>query len=156
MSIYALKSKFLFYIDEFHVNKDDLISNFLDYLSERELEDFVVRYNYFTEEELEELSESLSEFSDREHQIIKDTIDKFYPQYKGKPIARFLNDVQMDALSDDCYVDLDDARDERSVSDADIEKMITINERYVGGSDNVAIVSMLNPKDGKIYRYADL
>lgn len=156
MSIYALKSKFLFYIDEFHVNKDDLISNFLDYLSERELEDFVVRYNYFTEEELEELSESLSEFSDREHQIIKDTIDKFYPQYKGKPIARFLNDVQMDALSDDCYVDLDDARDERSVSDADMEKMITIDEYYVGGSDNVAIVSMLNPKDGKIYRYADL
>lgn len=153
MSIYALKSKFLFYIDEFHVNKDDLISNFLDYLSERELEDFVVRYNYFTEEELEELSESLDEFSDREYEIIKDTIDKFYLEYKGKPIGRFLNDLQMDALSDDCYVNLDDAREE--VSDADIDKMITIDEYYVGGSDNVAIVSMLNPKDGKIYRYAD-
>lgn len=152
-NVYRLKDKFLFNINGYHINKDDLISNFLDYLSEKELEDFAVMYNYFTEEEL---SESLSEFSNREHQIIRDTLDKFYPEYKGKPIARFLNDVQMDALSDDCYVDLDDAREERSVSDADIEKMITIDEYYVGGSDNVAIVSMLNPKDGKIYCYADL
>ena len=151
--VYKIKDKFLSYVREYDLDGDDLIAKFVDYLSEKELEDFAVMYNYFTEEEL---SESLSEFSNREHQIIRDTLDKFYPEYKGKPIARFLNDVQMDALSDDCYVDLDDAREERSVSDADIEKMITIDEYYVGGSDNVAIVSMLNPKDGKIYCYADL
>mgnify|MGYP000508489577 CR=1 FL=1 len=139
------------YIREGHINKDKLIDHLLDFLSKDELQDFVIMYNYMTEEEL---SESLDEFSDREYQIIKDTIDKFYPEYRRRPIGRFLNDVQMETLSDDCYVNLDDAREE--VSDADIDKMITIDEYYVGGSDNVAIVSMLNPKDGKIYRYADL
>ena len=152
-SNHDIKKEIKDYIREGHINKDTLIDNLMDFLSRDELQDFVIMYNYITEDEL---SESLSEFTDSEHQIIRDTLDKFYPEYKGKPIARFLNDVQMDALSDDCYVDLDDAREERSVSDADIEKMITIDEYYVGGSDNVAIVSMLNPKDGKIYCYADL
>ncbi len=151
ISSHDIKKEIKDYIREGHINKDKLIDRLLDFLSKDELQDFVIMYNYFTEEEL---SESLDEFSDREYQIIKDTIDKFYPEYRGKPIGRFLNDVQMDALSDDCYVNLDDAREE--VSDADIDKMITIDEYYVGGSDNVAIVSMLNPKDGKIYLYADL
>lgn len=150
--IYDLKGKLLDYIKEGHINKDTLISNFFDYLNEAELEDFAVMYNYIDEDEL---SESLSEFTDSEHQIIRDTIDKFYPEYRGRPIGRFLDDVQMNTLSDDCYVDLDDARNEHMVSDSDIEKMITIDEYYVGVNDNVGIVSMLNPKDGKIYRYAD-
>lgn len=150
--IYDLKGKLLDYIKEGHINKDTLISNFFDYLNEAELEDFAVMYNYIDEDEL---SESLSEFTDSEHQIIRDTIDKFYPEYRGRPIGRFLDDVQMNTLSDDCYVDLDDARNEHMVSDSDIEKMITIDEYYVGVNENVGIVSMLNPKDGKIYRYAD-
>lgn len=150
--IYDLKGKLLDYIKEGHINKDTLISNLFDYLNEAELEDFVIMYNYMTEDEL---SESLSEFTDSEHQIIRDTIDKFYPEYRRRPIGRFLDDVQMNTLSDDCYVDLDDARNEHMVSDSDIEKMITIDEYYVGANENVAIVSMLNPKDGKIYRYAD-
>lgn len=150
--IYDLKGKLLDYIKEGHINKDTLISNLFDYLNEAELEDFAVMYNYIDEDEL---SESLSEFTDSEHQIIRDTIDKFYPEYRGRPIGRFLDDVQMNTLSDDCYVDLDDARNEHMVSDSDIEKMITIDEYYVGVNDNVGIVSMLNPKDGKIYRYAD-
>ena len=150
--IYDLKGKLLDYIKEGHINKDTLISNLFDYLNEAELEDFAVMYNYIDEDEL---SESLSEFTDSEHQIIRDTIDKFYPEYRGRPIGRFLDDVQMNTLSDDCYVDLDDARNEHMVSDSDIEKMITIDEYYVGVNENVGIVSMLNPKDGKIYRYAD-
>jgi hypothetical protein len=150
--IYDLKGKLLDYIKEGHINKDTLISNLFDYLNEAELEDFVIMYNYMTEDEL---SESLSEFTDSEHQIIRDTIDKFYPEYRRRPIGRFLDDVQMNTLSDDCYVDLDDARNEHMVSDSDIEKMITIDEYYVGANENVGIVSMLNPKDGKIYRYAD-
>lgn len=150
--IYDLKGKLLDYIKEGHINKDTLISNLFDYLNEAELEDFVIMYNYMTEDEL---SESLSEFTDSEHQIIRDTIDKFYPEYRRRPIGRFLDDVQMNTLSDDCYVDLDDARNEHMVSDSDIEKMITIDEYYVGANEDVGIVSMLNPKDGKIYRYAD-
>lgn len=150
--IYDLKGKLLDYIKEGHINKDTLISNLFDYLNEAELEDFAVMYNYIDEDEL---SESLPEFTDSEHQIIRDTIDKFYPEYRRRPIGRFLDDVQMNTLSDDCYVDLDDARNEHMVSDSDIEKMITIDEYYVGVNDNVGIVSMLNPKDGKIYRYAD-
>lgn len=140
------------YIREGHINKDKLIDNLIDFLTRDELQDFVIIYDYMTEDEL---SESLSEFTDSEHQIIRDTIDKFYPEYRGLPIARFLDDVQMNTLSDDCYVDLDDARNEHMVSDSDIDKMITIDEYYVGVNDNVGIVSMLNPKDGKIYRYAD-
>ena len=61
----------------------------------------------------------------------------------------------MHRLPDDCYIDLDDAKNEHTVSDSDIEKMITIYEYYVWGTDDVEIVSMLNPKDGKIYRYAE-
>ena len=116
------------YIREGHINKDKLIDNLIDFLTRDELQDFV---------------------------IIRDTIDKSYPEYRGRPIARFLDDVQMNTLSDDCYVDLDDSRNEHMVSDSDIDKMITIDEYYVGVNDNVGIVSMLNPKDGKIYRYAD-
>ena len=151
-SSHDIKKEIKDYIREGHINKDKLIDNFMDFLSRDELQDFVIMYNYMTEDEL---SESLSEFTDSEHQIIRDTIDKFYPEYRGRPISRFLDDVQMNTLSDDCYVDLDDARNEHMVSDSDIEKMITIDEYYVGVNENVGIVSMLNPKDGKIYRYAD-
>lgn len=140
------------YIREGHINKDKLIDRLLDFLSKDELQDFVIMYNYMTEDEL---LESVSDFSTSEKQIIRDTIDKFYPEYRGQFTARFLNDVQMDRLSDDCYIDLDDAKNDHMVSDSDIENMITIDEYYVGGTDNVVIVSLLNPKDGKIYRYAD-
>lgn len=140
------------YIREGHINKDKLIDNLIDFLTRDELQDFVIIYDYMTEDEL---SESLSEFTDSEHQIIKDTIDKFYPEYRGQFTARFLDDAQMGRLSKDSYIDLDDAKNEHMVSDSDIEKMITIDEYYVGGTDNVVIVSMLNPKDGKIYSYAD-
>lgn len=151
-SSHDIKKEIKDYIREGHINKDKLIDNFMDFLSRDELQDFVIMYNYMTEDEL---SESLSEFTDSEHQIIRDTIDKFYPEYRGRPIGRFLDDVQRKKLSDNCYVDLDDARNEHMVSDSDIEKMITINEHYVWGTDDVEIVSMLNPKDGKIYRYAE-
>lgn len=150
--IYDLKGKLLDYIREGHVNKDTLISNLFDYLNEAELYDFAVMYNYITEDELEE---SVNDFSTSEKQIIRDTIDKFYPEYRGQSTARFLDDVQMHRLPDDCYIDLDDAKNEHMVSDSDIEKMITIDEYYVWGTDDVEIVSMLNPKDGKIYRYAE-
>lgn len=150
--IYDLKGKLLDYIREGHVNKDTLISNLFDYLNEAELYDFAVEYNYITEDELEE---SVNDFSTSEKQIIRDTIDKFYPEYRGQSTARFLDDVQMHRLPDDCYIDLDDAKNEHMVSDSDIEKMITIDEYYVWGTDDVEIVSMLNPKDGKIYRYAE-
>lgn len=140
------------YIREGHINKDKLIDRLLDFLSKDELQDFVIMYNYMTEDEL---LESVSDFSTSEKQIIRDTIDKFYLEYRGQFTARFLNDVQMDRLSDDCYIDLDDAKNDHMVSDSDIENMITIDEYYVGGTDNVVIVSLLNPKDGKIYRYAD-
>ena len=151
-SSHDIKKEIKDYIREGHINKDKLIDNFMDFLSRDELQDFVIMYNYMTEDEL---SESLSEFTDSEHQIIRDTIDKFYPQYSGQSTARFLDDVQMHRLPDDCYIDLDDAKNELTVSDSDIEKMITIYEYYVWGTDDVEIVSMLNPKDGKIYRYAD-
>lgn len=150
--IYDLKGKLLDYIREGHVNKDTLISNLFDYLNEAELYDFAVEYNYITEDELEE---SVNDFSTSEKQIIRDTIDKFYPEYRGQSTARFLDDVQMHRLPDDCYIDLDDAKNDHMVSASDIEKMITIDEYYVWGTDDVEIVSMLNPKDGKIYRYAE-
>lgn len=148
--IYDLKGKLLYYIKECHINKDTLISNLFDYLNEAELYDFAVMYNYITEDELEE---SVTDFSDTEKKIIRNTINKFYPRYRGQYTTRFLDDVQMDKLPDDCYVDMDDAQED--MSEVDIENMITIDEYYVGGTDNVVIVSMLNPKDGKIYRYAD-
>lgn len=151
-SSHNIKMEIKDYIREGHINKDKLIDRLLDFLSKDELQDFVIMYNYMTEDEL---FESVSDFSTSEKQIIRDTIDKFYPEYRGQFTARFLNDVQMDRLSDDCYIDLDDAKNEHIVSDSDIENMITIEEYYVGGTDNVVIVSMLNPKDGKIYRYAD-
>lgn len=151
-SSHNIKKEIKDYIREGHINKDKLIDRLLDFLSKDELQDFVIMYNYMTEDEL---FESVSDFSTSEKQIIRDTIDKFYPEYRGQFTARFLNDVQMDRLSDDCYIDLDDAKNEHIVSDSDIENMITIDEYYVGGTDNVVIVSMLNPKDGKIYRYAD-
>lgn len=150
--IYDLKGKLLDYIREGHVNKDTLISNLFDYLNEAELYDFAVMYNYITEDELEE---SVKDFSDTEQKIIRNTINKFYPKYKGQSTARFLDDVLMHRLPDDCYIDLDDAKNDHMVSDSDIEKMITIDEYYVWGTDDVEIVSMLNPKDGKIYRYAE-
>ena len=140
------------YIREGHINKDKLIDNLLDFLSKEELQDFVIIYDYMTEDEL---SESVSDFSGDEKQILRDTIDKFYPEYSGQFTARFLDDAQMGRLSKDSYIDIDDSKNEHMVSDSDIEKMITIDEYYVGGTDNVVIVSMLNPKDGKIYRYAD-
>ena len=151
-SSHDIKKEIKDYIREGHINKDKLIDQLLDFLSKDELQDFVIMYNYMTEDEL---LESVSDFSTSEKQIIRDTIDKFYPEYRGQFTARFLNDVQMDILSDDCYIDLDDAKNEHMVSDSDIENMITIDEYYVGGTDNVEIVSMLNPKDGKIYRYAE-
>lgn len=151
-SSHDIKKEIKDYIREGHINKDKLIDRLLDFLSKDELQDFVIMYNYMTEDEL---LESVSDFSTSEKQIIRDTIDKFYPEYRGQFTARFLNDVQMDRLSDDCYIDLDDAKNEHMVSDSDIENMITIDEYYVGGTDNVVIVSLLNPKDGKIYRYAD-
>lgn len=151
-SSHNIKKEIKDYIREGHINKDKLIDRLLDFLSKDELQDFVIMYNYMTEDEL---FESVSDFSTSEKQIIRDTIDKFYPEYRGQFTARFLNDVQMDRLSDDCYIDLDDAKNEHIVSDSDIENMITIDEYYVGGTDNVVIVSMLNPKDSKIYRYAD-
>lgn len=151
-SSHNIKKEIKDYIREGHINKDKLIDRLLDFLSKDELQDFVIMYNYMTEDEL---FESVSDFSTSEKQIIRDTIDKFYPEYRGQFTARFLNDVQMDRLSDDCYIDLDDAKNEHIVSDSDIENMITIDEYYVGGTDNVVIVSMLNPKDGKICRYAD-
>lgn len=151
-SSHDIKKEIKDYIREGHINKDKLIDQLLDFLSKDELQDFVIMYNYMTEDEL---LESVSDFSTSEKQIIRDTIDKFYPEYRGQFTARFLNDVQMDILSDDCYIDLDDAKNEHMVSDSDIENMITIDEYYVGGTDNVVIVSLLNPKDGKIYRYAD-
>ncbi len=140
------------YIREGHINKDKLIDHLLDFLSKDELQDFVIMYNYMTKDEL---SESVNGFSEREWQVIRDTIDKFYPEYRGQYTARFLDAIQMHRLSDDCYVDLDDAKDERMVSDADIENMVTVDKYYVGGADNVAAVSMLNPKDGRIYEYVD-
>ena len=151
-SSHDIKKEIKDYIREGHINKDKLIDQLLDFLSKDELQDFVIMYNYMTEDEL---LVSVSDFSTSEKQIIRDTIDKFYPEYRGQFTARFLNDVQMDILSDDCYIDLDDAKNEHMVSDSDIENMITIDEYYVGGTDNVEIVSMLNPKDGKIYRYAE-
>lgn len=150
--IYDLKGKLLDYIREGHVNKDTLISNLFDYLNEAELYDFAVEYNYITEDELEE---SVNDFSDTEQKIIRNTINKFYPKYRGQYTTKFLDDVQLHRLPDDCYIDLDDAKNEHMVSDSDIEKMITIDEYYVWGTDDVEIVSMLNPKDGKIYRYAE-
>lgn len=151
-SSHDIKKEIKDYIREGHINKDKLIDHFLDFLSQEELQDFVIIYNYMTEDEL---SESVSDFSGHEKQILRDTIDKFYPEYKGQSTARFLDDVQMHRLPDDCYIDLDDAKNDHMVSDSDIDKMITIDEYYVGVNDNVGIVSMLNPKDGKIYRYAD-
>lgn len=145
-----IKKEILDYIKEGHINKDRIINDLLDFLSTDELHDFSVMYNYITEDEL---SESANNFSDKDMKIIRDTIDKFYPEYRGQYISRFIDDVQMDNLSDDCYVDLDDAKEE--LSEIDIDKMIKIDEYYVGGTDNVAIVSMLNPSDGKIYCYAD-
>lgn len=145
-----VKKEIIDYIKEGHINKDRIINDLLDFLSTDELHDFSVMYNYITEDEL---SESANNFSDKEMKIIRDTIDKFYPEYRGQYTSRFIDDVQMDNLSDDCYVDLDDAKEE--LSEMDIDKMIKIDEYYVGGTDNVAIVSMLNPRDGKIYCYAD-
>ncbi len=52
--IYRIKDKFLFYVKEYHVDKDDLIAKFVDYLTEDELFDFASRYYDFTEDELEE------------------------------------------------------------------------------------------------------
>ena len=151
-SSHDIKKEIKDYIREGHINKDKLIDRLLDFLSKDEIQDFVIMYNYMTEDEL---LESVSNFSTSEKQITRDTIDKFYPEYRGQFTARFLDDVQMDRLSDDCYIDLDDAKNDHMVSDSDIENMITIDEYYVGGTDNVVIVSLLNPKDGKIYRYAD-
>ena len=151
-SSHDIKKEIKDYIREGHINKDKLIDRLLDFLSKDEIQDFVIMYNYMTEDEL---LESVSNFSTSEKQIIRDTIDKFYPEYRGQFTARFLDDVQMDRLSDDCYIDLDDAKNDHMVSDSDIENMITIDEYYVGGTDNVVIVSLLNPNDGKIYRYAD-
>lgn len=148
--IYDLKGKLLDYIREGHVNKDTLISNLFDYLNEAELYDFAVEYNYITEDELEE---SVKDFSDTEQKIIRNTINKFYPKYRGQYTTKFLDDVQMYKLPDDCYVDMDSAQED--MSEVDIDNMITIDEYYVRGTDNVVIVSMLNPKDGKIYRYTD-
>ena len=148
--IYDLKGKLLDYIREGHVNKDTLISNLFDYLNEAELYDFAVEYNYITEDELEE---SVNDFSDTEQKIIRNTINKFYPKYRGQYTTKFLDDVQMYKLPDDCYVDMDSAQED--MSEVDIDNMITIGEYYVRGTDNVVIVSMLNPKDGKIYRYTD-
>ena len=148
--IYDLKGKLLDYIREGHVNKDTLISNLFDYLNEAELYDFAVEYNYITEDELEE---SVNDFSDTEQKIIRNTINKFYPKYRGQYTTKFLDDVQMYKLPDDCYVDMDSAQED--MSEVDIDNMITIDEYYVRGTDNVVIVSMLNPKDGKIYRYTD-
>ena len=151
-SSHDIKKEIKDYIREGHINKDKLIDNLLDFLSKEELQDFVIIYSYMTEDEL---SESVSDFSGHEKQILRDTIDKFYPEYKGQSTARFLDDVQMHRLPDDCYIDLDDAKNDHMVSDSDIERMITIDEYYVWGTDDVEIVSMLNPKDGKIYRYAE-
>lgn len=151
-SSHDIKKEIKDYIREGHINKDKLIDRLLDFLSKDELQDFVIMYNYMT---ADELFESVSDFSTGEKQLIRDTIDKFYPEYRGQFTTRFLDDVQMDRLSEDCYIDLDDARNEHMVSDSDIDNMITIDEYYVGGTDNVVIVSLLNPKDGKIYRYAD-
>ena len=148
--IYDLIGKLLDYIREGHVNKDTLISNLFDYLNEAELYDFAVEYNYITEDELEE---SVNDFSDNEQKIIRNTINKFYPKYRGQYTTKFLDDVQMYKLPDDCYVDMDSAQED--MSEVDIDNMITIDEYYVRGTDNVVIVSMLNPKDGKIYRYTD-
>lgn len=148
--IYDLKGKLLDYIREGHVNKDTLISNLFDYLNEAELYDFAVEYNYITEDELEE---SVNDFSDTEQKIIRNTINKFYPKYRGQYTTKFLDDVQMYKLPDDCYVDMDSAQED--MSEVDIDNMITIDEYYVRGTDNVVIVSMLNPEDGKIYRYTD-
>lgn len=151
-SSHDIKKEIKDYIREGHINKDKLIDHFLDFLSQDELQDFVIMYNYMTEDEL---SESVSDFSTSEMKILRDTIHKFYPEYSGQFTARFLDDVQMHRLPDDCYIDLDDAKNDHMVSDSDIEKMITIDEYYVWGTDDVEIVSMLNPKDGKIYRYAE-
>lgn len=151
-SSHDIKKEIKDYIREGHINKDKLIDHFLDFLSQDELQDFVIIYNYMTEDEL---SESVSDFSTSENKILINTIDKFYPEYKGQSTDRFLDDVQLHRLPDDCYIDLDDAKNEHMVSDSDIEKMITIDEYYVWGTDDVEIVSMLNPKDGKIYRYAE-
>lgn len=151
-SSHDIKKEIKDYIREGHINKDKLIDHFLDFLSQDELQDFVIMYNYMTEDEL---SESVSDFSTSEKKILINTIDTFYPEYKGQSTDRFLDDVQLHRLPDDCYIDLDDAKNEHMVSDSDIEKMITIDEYYVWGTDDVEIVSMLNPKDGKIYRYAE-
>lgn len=151
--IYDLKGKLLDYIKEGHINKDTLISNLFDYLNEAELEDFAVMYNYIDEDE--ELLESSSDFTNNELRIIRDTVNKFYPEYRGKYIARFLNDVSLDRLPKDCYVDLEDEKERGSISDAEVEKMITIDSYDMSSFGNVFCVSLLNPKDGKIYRYAD-
>lgn len=141
------------YINEGHINKDKIIVELLDFLSEDEVTDFAKMYHYFDDEEL---SESVADFTNKEMRIISDTVNKFYPEYNGKYTATFLNDVVRDKLPKNCYVDLDDAREGNLVSEADIDDMIVIDEYCVGGSDNVTIVSMLSPHAGKIYRYADI
>lgn len=53
--VYKIKDKFLSYVKDYEVDKDDLIAKFVDYLTEDELYDFAVEYcDNFTEDELDE------------------------------------------------------------------------------------------------------
>ena len=53
--VYKIKDKFLSYVEDYDVDKDDLIEKFVDYLTEDELYDFALEYcEDFTEDELEE------------------------------------------------------------------------------------------------------
>lgn len=51
--VYKIKDKFLSYVTDYEVDKDELIAKFVDYLTEDELYDFALEYcDDFTEDEL--------------------------------------------------------------------------------------------------------
>ena len=53
--VYKIKDKFLSYVKDYDVDKDDLIAKFVDYLTEDELYDFALEYcDDFTEDEIDE------------------------------------------------------------------------------------------------------
>ncbi len=53
--VYKIKDKFLSYVKDYEVDKDELIAKFVDYLTEDELYDFALEYcDDFTEDEIDE------------------------------------------------------------------------------------------------------
>ena len=90
--VYGIKDKFLSYVEDYDVDKYDLIAKFVDYLTEDELYDFALEYcKDFTGDELDEAVGS----SGTTEVISKELKDAAYKLFKT-PKWGFESDKEID------------------------------------------------------------